>query len=223
MRWMRCAACRHTFTDGYWTKEALQQIFAAANPNQLPGHDPHGSRSVSARMVEKVLRHTEPDGLWLDVGFGNGALLGTAQEYGFSVVGLDLRRQAVELMRLDGIEAHVLEFEQFKPTNALSVISMADVLEHMPYPVPAIKHAYRLLKPDGLLFLSMPNDECHAWRMLDRMHANPYWGELEHYHNFGRQRLFKLLEQHGFEPQSYGISERYYLCMEVIARKKEAL
>ena len=68
--------------------------------------------------------------------------------------------------------------------------------------------------------MSMPNGDCYTWRMLDRLDGNPYWGELEHYHNFGRQRLYShLFQQQGFEPIDYGISERYYMCMEVIARK----
>ncbi|QIL84069.1 class I SAM-dependent methyltransferase [Diaphorobacter sp. HDW4A] len=221
MRWMQCSDCRHVFTDGVWSEQALSMIFASANPHQLPGNNLHPSRSISARMVEKVIGVTGvAKGTWLDVGFGNGALLGAAEEYGYSVVGLDLRSQAVELMRLDGIEAHVMEFEHFQPERPLSVISMADVLEHIPYPIPTLQHAYQVLEPDGMLFLSMPNDECYAWRVLDRTGQNPYWGELEHYHNFGRERLFELLRAQGFEPLSYGVSERYYLCMEVVARKR---
>lgn len=221
IRWMRCTSCTHSFTDGYWSAEALSHLFASANPNQMPGSNPHGSRAVSARMVEKVIRHLDkPEGRWLDIGFGNGALLGTAEEYGFSPVGLDLRERPVELMRLDGIEAHVMEFEDYRPEQPLNVISMADVLEHLPFPGTALRHAHQILAPHGLLLLSMPNSDCYAWRMLDRLNANPYWGELEHYHNFGKQRLYALLEEHGFEPLSYGISERYYLCMEVIAHKR---
>ena len=220
IRWMRCLHCGHVFTDGYWSPAALDEIFSSANPHQLPGDNPHGSRAMAARMVEKVLRHSKiEEGRWLDVGFGNGALLGTAEEYGFSVVGLDLRSQAVDLMRKDGIEAHVMELEGYRPELPPQVISMADVLEHVPFPIPVLQTAHGLLARDGVLFVSMPNSDCHAWRMLDRLDGNPFWGELEHYHNFGKQRLYSLLRQQGFEPINYGISERYYLCMEVIARK----
>lgn len=66
----------------------------------------------------------------------------------------------------------------------------------------------------------MPNSESMLWRALDQTKTNPYWGELEHYHNFSRTRLYQLLEETGFEPVIYGISERYRACMEVIARKK---
>lgn len=175
---------------------------------------------MAARMVEKVVRVSKvAEGRWLDVGFGNGALLGTAEEYGFSVAGLDLRSQAVDLMRADGIEAHVIDLEAYHPESSLDVISMADVLEHFPFPAQALQAVHRLLARDGLLFVSMPNADCYAWRMLDRIDGNPFWAELEHYHNFGKRRLYALLREHGFEPVDYGISERYYLCMEVIARK----
>jgi SAM-dependent methyltransferase len=220
MRWLRCSACQHVFTDGYWSPAALELIFASANPHQLPGNSPHGSRAIAARMVEKVIQQLGTvAGHWLDIGFGNGALLGAAEEYGFAVAGLDMRAQAVQLMRADGIEAQCLSFIDYLPPQPLRVISMADVLEHIPLPGPVLQHAHRALSDNGLLFLSMPNSDCYAWRMLDRQNANPYWGELEHYHNFGRRRLSALLEQYGFQPIAYGISERYYLCMEIIARK----
>ena len=42
--------------------------------------------------------------------------------------------------------------------------------------------------------------------------------DIEHLHNFGRRRLYEVLQQAGFEPCSYGVSERYVACMEVVAR-----
>jgi protein O-GlcNAc transferase len=99
----------------------------------------------------------------------------------------------------------------------MSVISMADVLEHIPFPRPALETAHRLLKPRGVLFLSMPNIESFVWLALDEAGTNPYWGELEHYHNFGRTRLYTLLRETGFSPVHYTISHRYRAGMEVIA------
>ena len=46
----------------------------------------------------------------------------------------------------------------------------------------------------------------------------PYWAEIEHYHNFDRASLYKLLAECGFEPVSYGVSDRYRCTMEVVAR-----
>jgi 2-polyprenyl-3-methyl-5-hydroxy-6-metoxy-1,4-benzoquinol methylase len=171
-------------------------------------------------MVEAVCDQlSTPRGRWLDVGFGNGALLTTAAEFGFDVVGLDLRESCVRMMQEFGYEAHALEFESYGPNDPFDVISMADVLEHMPFPRPALRHAWALLREGGILFLSMPNSDSFLWKFLTRQGANPYWGEIEHYHNFGRQRLYALLLECAFEPVHYGVSERYRACMEVLARK----
>ena len=114
MRWMRCADCGHDFTDGYFSPRALEILFADTNASQKPGADPHGGRAIAAKMVEKVRAALGTvRGRWLDVGFGSGALLGTAAEYGFDVVGLDLRSENVEWMKDSGIEAHSVEFTEY--------------------------------------------------------------------------------------------------------------
>jgi len=220
IRWVRCSACGHVFTEGHLSPQALEIVFAEAIAHQRPGWDPHGSRLISARMVEKARAVLgEVRGRWLDVGFGNGALLGVAAEYGFEVAGLDLRLANVELMRRSGIEAHAVELVDYRPSSPPAVISAFDVFEHMPFPKPALVHAREILADDGVLFVSMPNSDCLVWKQLHERGQNPYWGELEHYHNFGKARLYALLAEHGFTPVSYGVSERYYMGMEVLARK----
>jgi protein O-GlcNAc transferase len=57
-------------------------------------------------------------------------------------------------------------------------------------------------------------------RLLHANGVNPYWGEIEHYHNFSRKRLYAHLEEQGFRPAEYHISERHRLCMEMIAIKQ---
>lgn len=220
MTWRRCAACEHVFTDGYFTAEAAALVFGRVNPHQRVGADAESQRYVSARIVERVARHVE-SGAWLDVGFGNASLLFTAAEWGYSAVGIDLRRDNVtELQRL-GFEAHAVDCCDLDQPGRFSVVSMADVLEHMPFPKEGLAAARRLLRPSGVLMASMPNSESMVWRLLDAGGQNPYWGELEHYHNFSRTRLYALLEESGFRPLAYGISERYRTCMEVVAARAD--
>jgi SAM-dependent methyltransferase len=219
IKWTRCESCNHVFTDGFFSEEALRVIFNKSHANQQPGANFEKQRHVSAKIVEKVARYAKI-GPWLDVGFGNGSLLFTADEWGFKPIGLDLRPSTVAIMRRLGFEAYCEQLEKFESDTTMSVISLADVLEHMPFPKSGLLAAYRLLEPGGILFLSMPNYNCPAWRFLDLNKSNPYWGELEHYHNFSRERLYYLLQETNFMPLCYGISERYRVCMEVIARKQ---
>ncbi len=218
INWCRCNDCGHVFTEGYFSEEALAIVFSETQENQLVGYDMESQRVVSSHIVEKVLTYADR-GHWLDVGFGNASLLFTAAEYGFTPVGIDLRRANVEVLNSLGIEAHCIDLLEYQPQNNFSVVSMADVLEHMAYPTQILAKVHQLIEDNGVLFLSMPNADSWMWRALNEDGSNPYWGEIEHYHNFGRDRLYALLRKFGFEPVRYGISERYRACMEVVAKK----
>lgn len=221
MHWCQCTVCMHVFRSGYFSEAALNVVFRGTNESQIVGSDMEGQRYVSAQMIEKVLPY-QSAGTWLDVGFGNASLLFTAQEYGFEPVGLDLRKQSVEDLRKWGVRAHCEDVAGFELPQPAAVISMADVLEHMPFPKVGLHAAHRLLQPGGVLLISMPNMGAPVWKALDANNANPYWGEIEHYHNFDRDRLYSLLSECGFQPARYGISARYRVCMEVIAVKAPA-
>ncbi len=221
IRWMQCAECTHVFVNGYFTDEALAILFERVHPFQSPGWSfDHNLRVLHARIVASVAQHrADLGGRWLDVGFGNGLLMATADEHGFDVTGIDLRAASVRAMVAMGFRAEHTDMATFE-APPFDVVSMADVLEHMPFPKDGLTAAHRLLADGGLLFVSMPNTECFAWRSNDHFGTNPYWAELEHFHNFGRRRLYALLEEHGFEPRAYGVSERYFLGMEVISVKR---
>jgi SAM-dependent methyltransferase len=220
MRWCECFRCKHVFTDGYFGPDALEVLFSGTPENQRPGQNVEASRNLWAGVVERVAqRLPTATGRWLDVGFGDGGLLACAQEWGFDPLGIDLRPDTVAALASLGIPARCAELEAVGESGAWSVVSMCDVLEHMPFPPRALAHVRTLLAPGGVLFLSMPNLDTLLWRQLDRDRRNPYWIELEHYHNFSRARLYALLREHGFEPEWYGVNRRYLCGMEVIARR----
>ena len=218
INWSKCSDCGHVFTEGFYTDEACKIIFGKTNDNQRAGVGLEQNRLISSRMIEKVLPYTS-EGRWLDIGFGNCSLLFTAQEYGFTPVGTDLRTENVEIVKRLGIEAYSQNITDLVLEEKCSVLSMADVLEHIPYPKPSLTAANNLLKTGGILLISMPNSENIVWDDMNNHNVNPYWGEIEHYHNFSRTRLYSLLRQFGFSPKRYGISERYRVCMEVVAQK----
>lgn len=218
IKWLRCTSCGHVFTDGYFTPEAAALIFSDIQIGQRVGHNIEALRNVAARMVEKILPYAA-SGPWLDVGFGNGALLFAAQEFGFTPIGIDVRAENVAALARFGIEGHASDLEGLTLPQPCKVISLADVLEHMPFPKKGLAAVHRLLADDGVALISMPNSETALWRVFNETSTNPYWGEIEHYHNFSRSRLYDLLRETGFEPVRYGVSERYRACMEVIARK----
>lgn len=229
MVWVTCGACEHIFTDGYFTQEALNIIFRNAPNDVVVGTNVEQWRNMSAKMVERVINKIglpeEGRTLWLDIGFGNGSLLMTAQEFGFDVYGADMNEKGVSDIRKLSIPAYFgsiadlvkdVNFEQ-----SPMVISMADVVEHEPFPQESLRSARELIDPSGVLLISMPNAGAPLWQHWNETNANPYWHNIGHYHNFTRKHLYSLLRATGFEPVHYNIAERYRCCMEVLARPVE--
>lgn len=117
------------------------------------------------------------------------------------------------------IEAHRIDITDLNLGGQCFAISMADVLEHMPFPRSGLTEANLNIVNGRASFLSMPNTDNIVWELMDRQNSNPYWGELEHYHNFNCTDLYKLLDDHGFRVVRFGINERYRASMEAIATK----
>jgi|WetSurMetagenome_2_1015567.scaffolds.fasta_scaffold00674_45 protein O-GlcNAc transferase len=227
--WQTCAKCGHTFTDGYFEGEAVEFLFAKGQESQKV-HVSEQERWIASQLIDKVASPREPfdspSPTWLDVGFGSGSLVMTAEEYGYDSIGLDLRIENVDALISLGYPASCQTIEEYAASLAemeefYNVISMLDVLEHMPFPQTALKAARSLLTYDGSLIISCPNMDTAIWRDMDKRKANPYWTEIEHYHNFTMKSMGLLLEAHGFLPISYHVSPRYKSCMEIIAMKKE--
>lgn len=92
----------------------------------------------------------------LDVGCGDGLLFDRLAELG-EPEGVE---PDVDLLTPDGRwrhRIHALPFEDFRGADAsYHVILMLDVLEHLPDPVAALRHAVRLLAPGGALLITVP-------------------------------------------------------------------
>jgi len=226
MRWMGCSNCEHLFTSGWFGPDAEAALFAQGLAHQTPGAQSiealERGRQIAAKIVTTVAQvRGTLDGRWLDVGIGNGALLTTAEEFGYVVTGLDRRAACVEHMRARGYAVFHQALEEHEPRAPYDVISMCDMLEHVPFPRRTLARAKEMLSPDGVVFLSMPNRQSYLWRTLDEHAQNPYWQELEHYHNFSRDGLYALCVTEGLTPCWYGVSERYRACMEVCCVRTE--
>jgi len=231
LEWMRCTSCYHVYTRHFWTQAGIDELFRNAHQNQLAGFgaSQDAKRANWVPVVDRVLhllggyRSSMDKGshpTWVDVGCGDGALAMTASDYGFSALGLDARSEAVRRIVELGFKAQESDFMQCTFEHKLDVLSMMDVLEHMPYPGFALEKAAELIRAGGVLVISLPDLSCSSWRMMDAAKSNPYWMEIEHHHNFSRERLIALLGERGFEVADFGIPHRYKAQMELYAVRK---
>ncbi len=101
------------------------------------------------------------------------------KERGWEALGIELNERAAayarDRMGLDIITGNFLEADL--PNHYFDVISLWDVLEHLPDPLPVLKKISQIIRPGGLLVLNLPNPESWEARrfgpLLDRLGFAP--------------------------------------------------
>lgn len=152
--------------------------------------------NLQLRFVEQ---HTPHKGKLLDVGCATGNFMQIARDSGWQVQGIEPIETAAKIAReyyqLDVItstlEAASLEGESF------DVITMWDVLEHLPNPKITLYRCQELLKPRGLLVFSIPNLKSFDRYLFGKNWIG--WDAPRHFNLFTDNTLDQLLEITGFE------------------------
>jgi SAM-dependent methyltransferase len=97
-----------------------------------------------------------------------------------------------------GVHTGTLESQEF-PDQAFDVVTMWEVIEHLPDPRTTLAEVWRILRPGGRLVLSTPDAGSLAARLSGRRWLG--WRKVpEHVFFFDRTNLDRLLDQSGFRP-----------------------
>lgn len=147
----------------------------------------------------------------IDVGCGNG-LFGAAVKRRYpecETWGVELMADAAQKAALQNDRVIQTPFERAEelPEGYFDIVTMNDVLEHMPWPEPALAMAKRILRPDGRLILSLPNVQ-YLLNVLDLVKRNEWeyqdWGILDrtHFRFYTTKSAARLLERNGFKVES---------------------
>ncbi|NCO41281.1 MAG: hypothetical protein COZ06_15655 [Armatimonadetes bacterium CG_4_10_14_3_um_filter_66_18] len=162
-------------------------------------------RSLVFREGLREIRRLQPWGRLLDVGCSLGFFLEAAREAGYDVTGVDVSRSAVafarERLHLDA-RACPLEEAGF-PAEHFDVVTLWDVLEHLPEPRAALDEAHRILRPGGLLVIRLPNVAFHLPKTrLGRLLCPGQFIGLDarnHLNHYSPGTLARALSGAGFE------------------------
>ncbi len=141
----------------------------------------------------------EQRGPVLDVGCGGGSFLAALSRRGVRVIGLDSAHgAAAAAWNGSGVPALLacLEAAPF-PAGSFGAVTMFHVLEHLAEPHLCLQHAHRLLRPDGRLYVQVPNVACWQFLLLGGR-----WSGLDlprHLVHFRARDLEELVEECGFQ------------------------
>lgn len=199
---VRCPSCRSLWQSPFPSDARLAEIYGAGylerwgitGPEVLA--EVRAMKEASARAFLARVRRHRSGGALLDVGCALGFLLGEAKRAGFEPYGLDRNVSAIEQARAEfgeRVQAVDLEANPF-PGVAFDVVTLVDVLEHVPDPAALLASIAPRLAPGGVLALLLPNADSLMARTLGN--AWPHIAE-EHLYLWTPAGLTAFLARHG--------------------------
>ena len=134
----------------------------------------------------------------LDVGCGSGTLLGLLKHRGFRVTGLDFSAEAAAIAKAEnGVDVAVGSLEEAHfPAESFDVVTLFHVMEHVTNPRLVLAEVSRVLKPNGVAILQVPNIESWQFKIFGAR-----WYGLDiprHVIDYSRNSMLKLLADSGF-------------------------
>lgn len=201
----RCSTCKLVWVpDGLLVDDTGATIYEGDTPIFLKdGNERYyldETNLISARAkLSWVREHAMPGGALLDVGANFGHFLSVAREP-YRAVGVELSSAAVAWSRkhfdVQNYEASIYEMPA-EIAGPYDVVTLFDVIEHIPDPHEALAALRRVLRAGGVLAISTPDTGSAVARLMGpRWH---YLDPVQHIVLFDRTNLSSVLDRAGFD------------------------
>ncbi len=171
-----------------------------------------------AKRVRFVTKYKK-NGRVLDVGCATGVFLEGMRARGkWELYGVEPSDHAatIAFQKTNAdIFVGTLEQAQFSG-NFFDVVTMWDVLEHVHNPQETLDEIYRILKPDGLLVIRVPNVDSLQAKIFGR-----FWAGLDaprHLYVFSPEDLSNMLRKSGFQIKNKSFGSASYLVFSLSLR-----
>ena len=167
--------------EGDWQRRFDDQARMAVADYQASGWDQAAYEASTALFFESVRELQLPSrSRSLDLGCGPGAYSAALDSLGFRVVGVDLSREMLRRARTREVPALIQAAGTRLPfrSGTFDLIFALGVLQSVRKPEGVISEVAQLLRPGGILILSVLNGEYLALRMKERLKGRPEYGEF---------------------------------------------
>ncbi len=219
---VECAACGVIYFDPMPTTEQLR-IFYSASYYDFDKEREEGKGLAFAKQLQRWKKK----GQFLDVGCATGFFIdGIRKHSEWEVHGTDFGEGAVkfarEKLKLDVRHGDLADvgFQD----ESFDYVHVNNVLEHVLNPASLLRECRRVIKPDGVFFLSVPNGYNDS---LDLIHfyeteRKPARSRSGHIFFFPARTLLRMIDESGFvvvKKKTYSL-KRGFRSMGYLPRKK---
>ena len=204
---VRCLTCDLVYAvPEVHVKEITRDYIDMEDPEYLKEAK---GRLAQAEIILKRIAKFKKTGKILDIGSGPGFFLDQAKREGWEVQGADLSRwsrdYAKEHFNIDIYQGSLTDAHF--PDRSFDVIVMNDVIEHLEDPKSVLKEIRRILKNDGVIYISTPDIKSFLSRFL----RAKWWG-INKYHlfYFSKKTMERLFDEVGFKSLRYSSYPRIF-------------
>ena len=189
-----------------WRRFILEHHYGYPSQSRL-------RKSRAARIAARVLSWVAAKGVIpyrgsgrvLDIGTGGGSYLFRLKQWGWSTFGVEPSETGYQRARSLGLNVFhgTLEAAGF-PDSFFDVVRLSNVLEHLPNPRATFEEIYRILRPDGLVYVTVPNTDSMVFRLF-----RENWYAIDvprHVISYSPKTLKTLAELTGFTIQDQDFS-----------------
>jgi SAM-dependent methyltransferase len=199
----KCESCGLVFLNPMPTEKHLTSLY----PKTYYAYQDFYEKKPSfiAAFYKKYLvniRTKDPKfdtpGRILDLGCGSGLFLYKMKQEGWEVYGVEVNENAAKLGNdLEQLNIHIGDLMSSNyQSDFFDYVRLNHSFEHIPNPEEVLNEIHRILKPDGKLFIGVPNIDSFNARLFKR-----YWWYLcapVHTFNYSVSTLSRMLDKHGF-------------------------
>lgn len=210
--YFRCPECSLVFQDpeADFKEQDVYNADYIRKRSQSP--DDPGIAKPREKTAEHYYRWIEryvSQGNLLEVGCATGISLRIAQDHGWKVFGVEVNGSAAlianKVLKADVVRVGNLNDAMF-PDHYFSLVTLFDVIEHIPRPIEFMKILHRKIKPGGSVFFLTPNIDTISFKLLKEK-----WPHLvaEHLLLYSPLSMERLLKASGFTVKTHGWATKY--------------
>jgi len=202
---VKCKNCQFKITQNIPTQESIGAYYESEDyishtdtQKGLVNNLYHFARNYMLKSKRKTIEKHVKSGNLLDIGCGTGYFLNEMKLANWNVMGLEVDEGAKQVCKNKfGIDAQNISTLFDFTANTFDVITMWHVLEHVHDLNGYIAQIKKILKPNGKVFIAVPNNDCYD--------ANYYfvhwaaWDVPRHLYHFEPKTMEALLCKHGLK------------------------
>ncbi|MCI0470801.1 MAG: class I SAM-dependent methyltransferase [Candidatus Aminicenantes bacterium] len=163
-----CKACGFVFSNPYAGEEELTRFYSMIEDREYSS-ETEGRAKNFKTILRRLNKIRKPGNKLLDIGAASGIFLHLAEQEGYEISGIEPSQFLVqEAQRLFGIELFQGTIADFRSPEKFAVITLLDILEHLPEPAEFMKQLDRFMLEDGIIVIVTPDINSFAARLTGR-------------------------------------------------------